>query len=75
MCESMLTTTDNPHDPRTHFDEWLAYDESMGYNTLNYLARVANVSVDMDEEEALPLIEEATEEIVKVNVLGIYTTV
>ena len=71
----MLTTTDNPHDPRTNFDEWLAYDESMGYNTLNYLARVANVSVDMDEEEALPLIEEATEEILKVNVLGIYPTV
>ena len=71
----MLTTTDNPHNPRTDFDNWLAYDEAMGYNTLNYLARVANISVDMAEEEALPLIEAATEEILEVNVLGIYTII
>ena len=71
----MLTTTDNPYNPHTNFDEWLAYDEAMGYNTLNYLARIANVAIDMDEEEAKPLIEAAIEEILEVNVLGIYDTV
>ena len=68
----MLTTEDNPFNPHTDFDRWLEYDEAMNYNTLNYLARIANVSVDMDEEEALPLIEQAKEAIVEVNVLGIY---
>lgn len=71
----MITTTDNPYNPKTEFDKWLEYDTSMGYDTLEYVARLANVALDMDEEEALPLIDAAKEEIVKLNVLGIYTMI
>ena len=40
----MITTIDNPFNPFTQYDEWLAFDEQMGYYTNNYLARIANTS-------------------------------
>ena len=36
----MLTTVDNPFNPFTEFDSWLAYDEQSGYNTNGLLARL-----------------------------------
>lgn len=40
MEEPMITTSDNPFNPRTHWDEWYAFDTRAGYNTLNYIARI-----------------------------------
>lgn len=67
----MLTTTDNPYDPRTEYDQWMRFDQEKGYFTAEYLARVIDQSTDSDlsDEE---LEEKAIDEIVELNVLGIY---
>jgi len=44
--ELMLSTSDNPFDPFEQFKEWYAFDVSHGYNTLGYLAAVAETSDD-----------------------------
>lgn len=75
MDESMLTTTDNPFDPFTQFDEWNAYDESKGYNTCSYLARIAKTSDNLSQQDEDEAIESAIDEIVKLNILGIYKKV
>ena len=51
MEQFMLTTTDNPYDPFTQFDDWFAFDESMGYHTCSYLARVCKTSEDFSEAD------------------------
>lgn len=40
MKDVVLTTVDNPYDPFTQEDAWLAYDLSKGYNTNAYLNRM-----------------------------------
>lgn len=73
--EHMLTTVDNPFDPFTQFDEWMAYDSQMGYNTLSFLDRVAFVSNELSEPDQALAIEEAIEQIVSENVLGMWRKV
>jgi hypothetical protein len=73
--EYMLTTVDNPFDPFTQFDEWLAYDIMMGYNTTAFLARVANLSTEMSEPDQQLAIQYAIEEIVEENVSGMWRKV
>lgn len=72
---SMLTTTDNPYDPNVQYDEWLAYDELMGYYTNEYLARVCITSHDLSDADQAQDIEDAIDEIIRVNPLGIYKKV
>ena len=71
----MLTTLDNPFNPFTQYDEWYAFDESNGYHTCGYLARIARVSEELSEQEESVAIEDAIDEIIKLNVLGIYKKV
>jgi hypothetical protein len=73
--EYMLTTVDNPFDPFTRFDEWLAYDTQMGYNTSGFLARIAKVSNDLSEPDQALAIQQAIDEIVTENVLGVWRKV
>jgi hypothetical protein len=70
--EHMLTTTDNPYNPFTNYDEWWQYDTSMGYHTAAFLARIAKVSNDLSDADQELAIEQAIDEIVRENVLGIY---
>ena len=72
--EYMLTTIDNPFNPFTNFDDWYAFDTSKGYNTCAYLDRIAHTSDQLSEEEN-QAINEAIDEIVKMNVLGIYVKI
>lgn len=71
----MLTTTDNPYNPFTHFDEWMQFDESAGYFTLAYLARVAIMSTELSDADEDVAIENAIDEIVAENINGMYTKV
>ena len=71
----MLTTTDNPYDPFTRFDEWYQYDVEQGYHTSAYLARITRTSDELSETDQELAIEYAIDEIVKENVLGIYRKV
>ncbi len=50
MSYSMLTTRDNPYDPSTQWDHWLAYDRQMGHKTLEILAAHTVVSEEMTPE-------------------------
>lgn len=72
---AMLTTADNPFNPFTDFDSWLSFDESKGYNTCSYLARIAMTSDELSEADEALAIDEAIDEIVRMNVLGIYKKV
>jgi hypothetical protein len=72
---TMLSTIDNPFNPHTQFNEWKAYDESKGYYTCEYLARIAKVSDELSEEEEDYEINNAINEIVKLDILGIYMKV
>lgn len=75
MQQSMLTTTDNPFDPFTQFDDWNAFDTDKGYYTCAYLARIARTSDELSQEEEDYAIESAIDEIVELNTLGIYKKV
>jgi hypothetical protein len=75
MVESMLTTTDNPYDPFTQFDEWYAFDEAAGYHSSALLARIVRSSDDLSEADQSVAIEDAIDEVVRENVLGIYKKV
>ena len=71
----MLTTIDNPYNPFTQWDEWYAFDESHGYCTSGYLARIANTSRELSDEDNDVFINDAIDEIIKMNVSGLYIKV
>ena len=73
--EYMLTTVDNPFDPFTRFDEWYAYDVTMGYCTSSFLDRVANLSDELSEPDAALALQEAIDEIIQENVSGMWRKV
>ena len=75
MEEVMLTTTDNPYDPFTQYDEWYAFDTLNGYNTCEYLGAIALTSPELSYLDQLHAVEEAIDQIVKLNVLGLYKKV
>lgn len=75
MAKSMLTTIDNPYNPFVQFDEWKAFDEQKGYFTCEYLGRIAKTSHELSDEDNDIAIEEAINDILFYNVLGIYIKV
>ena len=68
----MLTTVDNPWNPYVNYPEWYQYDQAHGYDSTGLLARVANVSLDLSEADIDAAIEDAIDEICKINVSGIH---
>jgi len=75
MLDSMLTTIDNPYNPFKDYDDWYAFDVQQGYFTCAYLARVAKTSDELSEADNDIAIEDAIDEIVELNVLGLYKKV
>lgn len=75
MIEHMLTTIDNPFDPFDEFDEWYAFDEASGYHTTALLARIIKTSDDISDVDQSVAIENAIDEIIELNPLGIYRKV
>jgi hypothetical protein len=73
--EYMLTTVDNPFDPFTRFDEWLAYDTKLGYDTPGMLARISKISNDLSEPDQALAVQNAIDEIVTENVSGMWRKV
>lgn len=71
----MLTTIDNPYDPYTHFDEWYTYDITKGYDTCGYLARIVKTSDELSEADQEVALDQAKQEIISMNILGIYKLV
>lgn len=75
QTEYMLTTVDNPYNPFTDFNAWLAFDTRMGYNSSAFLARVAMVADDLPEPYQSLAIQNAIDEIVNENVSGMWRKV
>lgn len=73
MNNVMLTTTDNPWNPVTNFDEWYAWDTAKGYGTCEYLARVAFVSLDLPDSANDVIIDDAIDEIVRKDLIALVT--
>lgn len=73
--ECMLTTNDNPYNPFDEFALWLLFDKQKGYNTCEYLARIAQLSDDLSEKEVEDEIERAMDEIIMYDPFSIYKKV
>ena len=68
----MLTTIDNPFDPFVDFDSWFMYDINKGYNSCDYLGRIAKTSDSLSDEENDEEIERAIDEIIEYDFMNIY---
>lgn len=73
--ECMLSTFDNPYDPFEQFTLWDLFDHEKGYNSKERLARFVHLSDDMTQKEENEEIERAVDEIIKYDLLNIYTKV
>lgn len=71
----MLTTLDNPYNPFTNYEDWYAFDTRQGYNSAAYLARIVRTSHELSEPDEALAIQQAIDEIVQLNIIGIYTKV
>lgn len=70
--KAMITTKDNPYDPFENFSQWFIYDVEKGYNSCSYLGRIAKTSDALSEQENDKIVEEAIDEIIKLDFLNIY---
>lgn len=68
----MVTTEDNPFDPRLDFPAWYAWDVDNGYNTCAYLSRVTSLPEDFPESYHDRLIEQAIDEMIELHDGGLY---
>lgn len=75
LPEYMLTTIDNPYDPFTQWDEWFSWDQSVGYHTPAFLDRITLNADDLSDADQHQAVQQAIDEIVRENVLGLYKKV
>lgn len=75
MSDCMLSTTDNPFDPFDEFDDWYKFDVLHGYNSCSYLAKIAKTTDELPENLAQIEIERAIDEIVELNINGMFCKV
>lgn len=71
----MLTTVDNPFNPLTDWDDWYNFDESEGYYTSEYLARVTKTSYELSDEAQDQAMSDAIDEIIEMHPDGFYKKV
>lgn len=71
----LLSTSDNPWNPWTDFNAWLAWDMQAGHHTLAYLARITLSSDELSEVDQDRAVEDAIKEIVDLNINGLYVAV
>ena len=72
MSDCMLTTFDNPFDPFEQFTSWFLFDTEKGYDSCGRLARIAQFTDGMTEQEIDIETERAIDEIILYDVLNIY---
>lgn len=70
-----LTTIDNPFDPFEQFTSWFLFDVEKGYNSSDYLARIAKTSDALSDEENADELERAIDEIIQYDLFDIYKKV
>lgn len=72
MKRVYLTTKDNPYDPETEFALWYLFDKQNNYDSCDYLARIARTSEQLSDEENEAEIENAIDEIIKLDFRKVY---
>ena len=72
IATRMLTTFDNPYDPREQFNLWFLYDVTKGYNSCAYLGRIARTSDQLSDQENDAETERAIDEIIEHDFMNIY---
>lgn len=70
--ERVITTTDNPYDPFTEWDQWYAWDERQGHHTSGLVARFTVTSEDLSVPDQEDAIDQAMVEIVESRMYGDY---
>ena len=65
-----VTTTDNPFDPFTEWDEWYFYDLSKGYSTCERLDILSNTSSQLSDELNNEELEQAIDQLVEIGAVG-----
>lgn len=73
--QRMLSTSDNPWNPWTHFSEWNAWDMQAGYHTLSYFARITFSSDELSDADQELAMDDAIDEILRLNINGMYVAV
>lgn len=74
--EVVLTTMDNPFNPKVDYYKWRNWDISNGYNTEELLAKVANIPDEVDDEVTITkLTLEAMLSILEDDFMNIYKLV
>lgn len=75
MTCCMLSTIDNPFNPFEDYSSWLMFDKEKGYDSAERLMRIAKLTDDMTQKEENEEIERAIDEIIKYDILNVYTKV
>lgn len=65
-----LSTSDNPFNPITQFDEWYQYDSEKRYFTNDYLDRVCHTTTELGDDLYAQDIENAIDEAVKYDLIS-----
>lgn len=47
LVEFAITTVDNPFNPFTEFKHWFTWDESHGYHTCEWIAKIAGTPTNI----------------------------
>ena len=68
-----LTTVDNPYDPFTDYDNWNRFDTEHGHYSNSMLARIANFTEDMTDEEEQTEVKRAIDQIIKYDPFNKFT--
>lgn len=75
----VLTTSDNPFNPKVDYDKWKEWDEENGYNTESYVARLLDMeeaNFDVDDDLTINnLIDKVYHSILEHDILGVYILV
>ena len=72
MIRCFLTTTDNPYNPYSQFDDWYRFDMDKVYNSCGLLMRLAYTSDQLTDADNAYEIEQAIDEIIANDPLNIY---
>jgi hypothetical protein len=73
----MLTTLDNPYNPKEDYGKWKRWDEDNNYYTESYIARLIDMEefVDDDDLRLEELRKKVILDILEHDVLNVYTLV
>jgi hypothetical protein len=74
----VLSTIDNPYNPKTQYDEWKSWDEDSGYFTEQYIGRLLEMEGDFDVDDEFTLNnlrEKVIQDILENDVINLYILV